>query len=881
MKSSRGIIILLSLILLLLSTTTIQAQIVIRGTVKKTTSHEPVAGALVLLLNQIDGNRISYQLSDSNGSFALEANVKQTPDVLLAVKLLGFEEYKREIALAKSDIDIDVFLEESNTILNEIVVEQSRISQKGDTINYLALLFKNADDRTLSDLIQRLPGLTVSETGQISYQGEPISKFYIEGLDLLQGKYGLATQNINVDQIASVQVLENHQPLRILKSIEIPTSAAINVKLKKSKLGALFGKSKLGVGFPTKHLFSNELSLMHFAQRMQNVLVLKQDNSGRDIAFELTDQYTDWTPTAPQFLSLTRSYAPIDDRYTRINNLYFGSLNSLFLLDSISTLTINVDYKYDRLTHEEFRDRQVFQSNGELFNLKESSWSRNKENTFSAKINFERNSTKKYLQNRITLQKKSNQWDGKVLANNDVTTLLLNTPSFEISNVLSLINSVEKGGLCLKWNTSYLTTLNHLEVNPISNFLSETLSPRNTAKNPQEANQNLNYSNFTTILRLSKTLRLGKKVTADLFSQVDYYRDVFDSRLLVGVDDVKNGINDIVYTTIPLQVGTTLRYNTHQWFLDLSVPLIYHFSKSMRGDFNTFRFLPKLMVSYRPSMSWDLSAYAAHTDVVPSYKNEINGRLLINNNMLLNSEVTLPKQNTLNLGGRVQFKNIRQALFVNFWANSSSSWVNSLSNTIFEDNAFRFEIVPYHHRTNSYSIGAGVDWYLRSISSKFSVKPQWSILKNKVMTSGQPIDIQDRFFSLLSSMDIVPLDWVKVGFTSKISYAHHQLEGMENRTRYNHTHQCTVSLFPVKGLEVQSKLTYYTWSQIKKQPSNALLGDLSISYKINKRIEVRGEWNNIFNAKRLLVNESIGSDLLTTTFFLRTSEVLFQCIIDF
>lgn len=882
MRAPRSCAILFGLALCLLSASTIQAQTLVCGIVKNSVSHEAVPGALVMLVNATEGKRLAYQASDPNGGFALEVNPEETTKIQIVVKALGFKEYKREIVLETEKIDIEVLLEEGASILNEIVVEQSRISQQGDTISYLADLFKKVDDRTLSDLLERLPGLSVSSTGQISYQGEPISKFYIDGLDLLQGKYGIATQNINVDQVASVQVLENHQPLRILKDIEVPTSAAINIRLKESKLGAFFGKAKLGAGFPIKNLFSNELSVMRFAQRMQNVLVLKQDDSGRDIASELTDQYLDWTAKVPQFLFLTRSNAPIDNRYTLYNNLYFGSLNSLYLLDPISTLTVNVDYKYDRLTHDERRDRQVFQNNGAAFNLIENSWSRKKENTFSAKVSYERNGTKKYIQNRTTIQKKENHWHGGVSVGEDAaTTLLLDAPSIEISNIFSLINNADAGGFSLKWNSSYLITLNDLEVDPISSFLSHSFNTHQTLENRRDAKQKLNYSRFSTLLRISKTFRYGKNGTADLYSQVDYYRDVFDSQLLFRKNVVKDGINDVVYRTLPVQVGTTIRYNTYDWFLDLNLPLIYHYSRSDGEEFQKFRFLPELMANYRPSLNWDLSAYAAHRDIVPSYKNEITGLLLLNNNMLVKGGIAPPKQNTLELGSRVQYKNIPQAFFVNLWVNSSTNWVSSLANTIFEDNAFRYEIVPYSHRTHSWNIGVGVDWYLRSISTKFSLKPQFSSFNSKALYSGTPIDTQDKVSSIQLSADLVPFDWLRVRYNGRFSYSLHQLEEMKKSTRYNQSHECSLTLFPFKGFELQSKLTYYAWSQIQEQPSNALFGDLSVSYAINKHIELKGNWNNIFNAEQLLITNPIGSDLLTTTFYLRQSEVLFQCIISF
>lgn len=48
----------------------------------------------------------------------------------------------------------------------------------------------------------------MEENGQISYQGTAINKFYIEGMDLLGGKYNIATNNISNDDVGSVEIME-------------------------------------------------------------------------------------------------------------------------------------------------------------------------------------------------------------------------------------------------------------------------------------------------------------------------------------------------------------------------------------------------------------------------------------------------------------------------------------------------------------------------------------------------------------------------------------------------------------------------------------------------------------------------------------------------
>ena len=88
-------------------------------------------------------------------------------------------------------------------------------------------------DRSIEDVIKKLPGIEVSETGVISYDGEPINNFYIEGLNLMGGNYAVASQNIKPQDVAAVSVYERHQPKKALKNVVESKSAALNLKLKK------------------------------------------------------------------------------------------------------------------------------------------------------------------------------------------------------------------------------------------------------------------------------------------------------------------------------------------------------------------------------------------------------------------------------------------------------------------------------------------------------------------------------------------------------------------------------------------------------------------------------------------------------------------------
>ena len=62
-------------------------------------------------------------------------------------------------------------------------------------------------DRNMADVLRRLPGVEVAEDGGIKYNGEPINKFYIDGSDFVNDRYGVATNNISPDDVASVEIM--------------------------------------------------------------------------------------------------------------------------------------------------------------------------------------------------------------------------------------------------------------------------------------------------------------------------------------------------------------------------------------------------------------------------------------------------------------------------------------------------------------------------------------------------------------------------------------------------------------------------------------------------------------------------------------------------
>ena len=116
-------------------------------------------------------------------------------------------------------------------------MKAQKIYMGGDTINYNVASFLNKNDQSIAEVLKRMPGITVFNTGQIAYKGLPIKNLYIEGLDLMKGRYGIATNNVDPNSISTVQVLENHQEIKALKKLRPEERASINLKLKEGVKG--------------------------------------------------------------------------------------------------------------------------------------------------------------------------------------------------------------------------------------------------------------------------------------------------------------------------------------------------------------------------------------------------------------------------------------------------------------------------------------------------------------------------------------------------------------------------------------------------------------------------------------------------------------------
>jgi len=385
---------------------------------------------------------VAFADTDAKGHYRLEFTA-QADSVAVTASGLAIGNQVKVVKNRSQRLDFRV--KEKNVQLKEVSVRAQKIRQNGDTLNYSVGAYQQQGDRVIGDVLKRMPGIEVADNGGIKYNGKSIKKFYVEEMDLLQGRYGLATNNINASDVATVQVLENHQPVKALQGKTLTDDVAINLKLKDSAKGTVAVNTMLGAGIQQaglnsppqggvggRLLWTAEVVGMYFAKRRQNMTLYKGNNTGDDVSAELTQHYSGinsvglypFCPTA----AVMPSGSGLPQKRTFDNHTHIFTMNHLEKIFKDTEVGINITYHNDRIRREGNSESDHFVSNDSRLLTSETMTSETKVNNLNVQARYNWNATNGFLANVLKFDTNwnSDRVDGKM--NYNYTAANLSTP---------------------------------------------------------------------------------------------------------------------------------------------------------------------------------------------------------------------------------------------------------------------------------------------------------------------------------------------------------------------------------------------------------------------------------------------------------------------
>ena len=139
---------------------------------------------------------------DSTYVFDVVCDNYATRTMSFRVEDIGKRETEREIPL--------IYLDRAAQHLKEVTVTTSKIKfyNKGDTIVYNADAFLLAEGSMLDALISQLPGVELTDNGQIKVNGEFVESLLLNGKEFFDGNNNLMLENIAAYTVKDIQVYE-------------------------------------------------------------------------------------------------------------------------------------------------------------------------------------------------------------------------------------------------------------------------------------------------------------------------------------------------------------------------------------------------------------------------------------------------------------------------------------------------------------------------------------------------------------------------------------------------------------------------------------------------------------------------------------------------
>lgn len=823
-------------LLLLLAMFPAVAQVNVRGRVIDRETNEPIVGASVIVKGA-DGKIKKFASSKADGGFVMQ--IPAINGCRLEVTMMSFS--KQSLQLDSVSFPLTVYMEAGATQLKEVTVKADRIREQGDTITYNVGSFAQSQDRSIGDVLRRMPGIDVSQSGKIQYQGEDINKFYIEGSDLLGGKYGIATNGISHDDVGAVEVMENHQPMQVLSDISFSDKAAINLKLKNKAKATWSFHGDAGGGWswqPEGAIWDGELFAMAAMPGFQNITTFRTNNTGEDLSASNTDFFADRRGTGlSQYISVGLPGVPsLDSKRTLFNRSFLVSTNNLWKLGR-GEFKANIDYSFNRVTAEASNITTYFLDEGNRV-ITENRDGTEHTHSLSGKFIYELNQKTAFINN--TLQTNIDWNDITLRTTGSIpNTQTADLPDYYVSNRFKMIQ---------RFKDKHLVTFQ--SVNEWES-LPQTLrvSGERSGESGEVFLQSVKDHAFLTHESAAYAFSL-KGITISLEGGIKGYWRSMNSELPDLPQELPGLTENIIHTnSFTVYATPKLEYWVHRVNLSLNLPLSYahySFDKAIANRDEIY-FSPTMSLNWKPNNRFS-GTVRGSVGRSPMNLNLIHPGLIMTNYRTLKSGVdNFYNSTSQSVSANFQYKHTRHGLFANGMVlHSWSHLPYTLSQQFYGD----YAVYSYSDANNDSkslfalgSMGKTLDFMRGSCN----INGSYNRNESRLFSQQQSVQSVSDGWSVGGKINGSPCRWFSFDYAIEYSDSRLKMNGASAPWLSSMTNELNITFTPHSKWEWQLSGEHYRNELTVGTYKNIVMLDTKLIFKPSKRIELSASLTNILN----------------------------------
>ena len=855
------------------------AQSIISGKVSNE-NNIGLSGATVMVSKDSTGTILAYGISSGQGNFQVKLD-SELDSLYFKVSYMGYTSWTQVIQ--NTDQKLDVQLSPSSEQLKEVLVKSKEIEQRGDTLNYSVSAFTDQKDRVIADVLKKMPGIEVMPGGQIKYQGEPIEKYYIEGLDLLEGRYNLANNNIAAKDVSQVQILENHQPIKMLDSLEFSERASLNIKLKREV--TVSGNAELGSGF-SPLLWKAKVTPMLFTKKNQAIVTYQANNTGSDVSREIRDfsiedfGREEYNTSKTDWLSVRQLAEPhfSQERWLD-NNVHLGSANYLIRLKKDVDLKTNISYLND--AQQQIGNTQTrFFTPTDTIDLTENTINDLFMSTLQSKFILERNTNDNYIKNELEI---NGFWDsqrGAINTGNSQLQQQLSNPFSVIRNKLRFLHPVGNQVITFRSNTGYTEANQSLNVTP-GQF--ELLF--NDGEAYQEMQQTVETNTFFSDNTAGFTKRIqGVTVSPEL--GVSVKNQSLGSQITIIDTDRTETLggdfqNNLDFLSTHFYATSKFVYKKGDWNVRLTTPInlrsfdIQDTSLQENQNLSRVTFEPNLYVRNKISAFWETSISANLSNDFGDMQQLYFGFIFNNYRNLQRYNSPLPENFSQNYFWRLRFRNPLKSIFANLSYSFNQTKRNLLySNQIGLNAATIFEAIEQDNFSNSHRIKVKTSKYFRELKTTSSLGSNFAISNREQILNGNLADVENQNLGFDLGLESDVTDWFSTSYSGNYSVLQTRFEARNFDEIQTQQHQLDLFFYLADNQYFSVNSEYY-YNNISEDNQNNYFLNFNYQYTFEELgIDLNASWNNVLNTDEFVRVSNTDFSYVQSTYRLRPSQFL-------
>lgn len=822
------------IIILFFFTASSFSQKIITGKIKDSSGNAVINANVFYKL--IKSNRIlGYQITDKTGEFKLEV-ASALDSIVLNISHISFNTLVENIDTDKYK---SIFiLKKRVDNLEEIVIKSPPpIYKERDTINYTVSSFKDNTDKVIKDIIKKLPGIEI-DGDRILYNNRPIQKFYINGLDMLEGKYNLANENLPTAAVKSVQIIENDQPIKILDSLVFSDRASLNLELNNDITVTGTANAEIG-GFPLN--WDVNITPMLFKKNIQNISSYQSNNIGKSIKNQLRDLTSEnhINEEDKEFLNLIEVVAPpIDATRWIFNNVNFINTNFLKKLKTGLEIKGGLSYLNNNNSQSSSSTSKIFTKEEEIILTEQINNFRNL-NSLKGNFTLYNNKEKLYFENKLSFENEIKQGRGSITANNSNILQTKKNKKLNIQNILDLKTFIRS---------------KLIQINSSSHIISSPQTLKISFPDNATALQSIEYFDWQTKNAASFIERFANFT---LIPEIGFLfaKKTLDSHLRENMENEaredKNKVSK--FSAIPF-LSLKTQYNSHKVNVALELPfritsIMLLEDNILEDEVNRLLFFPELQLRYELNSKWNFRTGTSFNQIFSEIDQLYSSPILMNYRSLQQFDSKLRITKIWDSYFSTSFKNPLKGMFIDFSLSYSKKFKDyTPSYNINENGFYRFNLSNLSSHQSSLHFSSNLSKFFRKSKTIIKLKNFVGLNSSQEILDNEKNNIDNHTYSAGIELNNNKLDWLVVDYANRFLFSKKFINAGE-RISYNlQEHNLDVSTIPLEN-HIISFNQNYTINKFQNRTSS-YFADAVYQIQIPKwDIELELTMQNIFNEK--------------------------------